>query len=317
MPSGVRSNCEVSIGYRWETCLLVDLVIRSRGTPSFETKVVVAVLAPAKGRVRLDREDGRTGRKDTELVLVVLGVEHFKAGNRHETGLDALLLELGNSLVTEADLGTSRDEGDVGVLDLFENVTTLGGLLDGRVGELGKLLLADITLHITHVLTRKSEDGGSVLGEDCDQVRGRSLVTVGRAPEGEIGGSTEPGRSLDRLVGGSVLTETDRVVCRDLKDAEVRQGAQTDSAGGVRDKVEESGAEGNETTVSGETVADGSHAVLANTESEVSALVATKTGRGVLEVFGTLPTGQVGTSQVGRTANELGKNFGELVDGGL
>lgn len=56
-----------------------------------------------------------------------------------DSGLDTLLRELLDGLDTKRDLGTGRDDGDVGILGVLEDVTTPGGLLDGRVGELGKL----------------------------------------------------------------------------------------------------------------------------------------------------------------------------------
>ena len=56
-----------------------------------------------------------------------------------DSGLDTLLRELLDGLDTKRDLGTGRDDGDVGILGVLEDVTTPGSLLDGRVGELGKL----------------------------------------------------------------------------------------------------------------------------------------------------------------------------------
>ncbi len=53
---------------------------------------------------------------------------------------------------------------------------------------------------------------GFRLALDGDEVGTGHLVTVGRAPEHEVGDGTESDGSLDRLVGGTVLTETDRVV---------------------------------------------------------------------------------------------------------
>lgn len=156
-----------------------------------------------------------------------------------------------------------------------------------------------------------------MLGEDGNEVRSGSLVTVGGSPEGQVGGGSQPSGSLDRLVGWSILTETDRVVGGNLDDSKVRQSRQSDGTGSVGDKVEESGAEGDQTSVRGDTVTDGGHTVLSNTKSEVSSGVATKTGGWVLEVLGALPSGQVGTGQIGRTTDEFGKNLGKLGDGRL
>ena len=300
--------------------LLVDLVVRTRSSPRLETELVVRVGAPTEGRVGLDRQDRVAGWENAELVLGALAVltlathtkeaigethEDFLAWHGDDSDLEALLSELAGSLNTKRNLGTGGDKGQVGVLSILENVTTLGSLLDGRVGELGK------------VLSGEGENGRGVLGEDGNEVRGGSLVTVGRSPEGDVRGGSEPSSGLNRLVRGSVLTETDRVVGGDLDDSEVRKGGQSDGTGGVGDEVEESSAEWDDTTVRGKTVTDGGHTVLTDTESEVSALVRTETGRWVLEVLGTLVSGQVGSSQIGRTTDELWQNLGKGVDGGL
>lgn len=167
------------------------------------------------------------------------------------------------------------------------------------------------------VLSGEGENGWGVLREDGDEISGRSLVTIGWSPESDVRGSSEPCGSLDRLVGRSVLTETNRVVSSDLNDSEVGESGKSDSTGSVRDEVEESSTEWDDTTVGSETVTDGSHTVFSNTESEVSTSVRTETGGWVLEILGTLPSGQVGTGQIGGTTNELWKNLDKLGNGGF
>ena len=73
----------------------------------------------------------------------------------------------------------------------------------------------------THVLSGVGHDGRSVLGLDGNEISGGSLVTVGRSPEGKVGGSSQPSGSLDRLMGRSVFSKTDRVVGSDVQDSEV------------------------------------------------------------------------------------------------
>ena len=92
-----------------------------------------------------------------------------------------------------------------------------------------------------------------------DHVRSRSLVSVSRSVDLHVGQSPQPSDSLDRLVGGTVLTQTDRVVGGNVEHSEVGQAGKSDGTGGVGDEVEESGTEGDDTTVGGETVADGGH----------------------------------------------------------
>src|SRR4051812_47244351 len=94
-------------------------------------------------RVCLDGQDRCAAREHAELVLVVLELEDLPARKRDDSDLEALLLERLGGLEDEADLGTGGDDGDVGVGDLLEDVTTLGGLLDGRTLELGQVLTGE------------------------------------------------------------------------------------------------------------------------------------------------------------------------------
>ena len=281
--------------------------------------MVVRERAPTERRVSLDGQDRVAGREDAKPVLLALLVlalarnhknsvfthEDLDTRHRDDSDLEAVAGKLLGGLEGEGHLGTGRNDGEVGVLGILEDVTTLGGLLDGRTSELRE------------VLSGEGEDGRGVLGEDGDEVRGRSLVAIGRSPEGNVGGGSQPSGGLDRLVRRSVLTETDRVVRSNLDDSKVGKGRQSDGTGSVRDEVEECGTEGDDTSVGGETVTDGSHTVLSHTESEVSAGVRSETGRGVLEVLGTLPSGQVGAGQVGGTTDKLGQDLDKLGNGGL
>lgn len=88
---------------------------------------------------------------------------------RDNSGLDTLLGQSLNGLNTDADLGSGGDEGDVGLLVLVDDVTSVGGVLDRVVLELGE------------VLSGQAEDGRSVLGLEGDEVGGGGLVSGGRS----------------------------------------------------------------------------------------------------------------------------------------
>lgn len=104
----------------------------------------------------------------------------------------------------------------------------------------------------------------------------------------------------------------------DPDDLVVRQGRKSDGSGGVRDEVEERASEGDDTSVSVQSVHDRTHSVLSHTVSDVSTVVATLGGDVVgLEVLGLLPDGEVGASQISRTTNEVGDDVGERLDDGL
>lgn len=93
--------------------------------------MVVRVSSPAEGRVSLNGEDGSTGRKDAELVVLGLVVLHRKlipafpffrqstyedleTRQRNQSGLNALGFKLLKSLKTKGNLRTCGDEGHIG-----------------------------------------------------------------------------------------------------------------------------------------------------------------------------------------------------------
>jgi hypothetical protein len=96
-------------------------------------------------------------------------VEERRTRKGDDSSLDTLLSEGLDGLNTDADLGSSRDEGNVGFLVLVNDVTSVSSVLDRVVLELGK------------VLSGQAEDGGGVLGLEGDEVGGRSLVSGGRS----------------------------------------------------------------------------------------------------------------------------------------
>ena len=314
MPSGVNSNfcrrnisiCfhsngidEVSDAYR------VDLLVGTGSTEAVETELLVRVLLPTESGHDLDGHGGDAVGDDGKLVVLGLGVEDLSAGHGDNTSLEVLLLEGLDGLETDADLGTSGNEGDIGLLVLKGDVTTLDGLLDGGALELGK------------VLAGKGQDGGSVLGGEGDVVSCGALVAVGRAPDHHVGQSAEVSKGLNRLVSGAVLTKTDRVVGGDVKDTLLGEGGETDGTGGVGDEVKESATGGDEGAVGGKTVHDCGHSVLAHTVAHVATAPLTDAGVGRLEVDGGLPAGVVGASEIGRAGDELGDDIVDLLEDGL
>lgn len=229
MPSGVNSNfCRtfqqsaIQKFGRTSESYLVDVLVRARGTEAVDAELLVGVPLPAHGAHDLNGQRGNTVGKDGEPVLLGLEVEDLEAGHRDDADLEVvLLLELLGGINADADLGTGGDKGDVGTLLLVKNVTTLGGLLDGR------------TLKLRKVLAGEGDDAGGVVGGESGVVAAAGLVTVGRAPDHAVGEGTEVGESLDRLVGRAVLTETDGVVGGDPDDALAGESGQTDGTSGV------------------------------------------------------------------------------------
>ena len=266
----------------------------------------MGVALPTHGAESLDGENGDTVGKNLEAVLLGLGIEDLEARNGHDTGSNTvLLLEVGSGLNGDADLGTSGDDGDGSVGGVDSDVTTVKSVLEGRELKLGQ------------VLTGQGHDGRSVLGGDGGVVGSGGLVTVSGAPHHAVGESTEVSQGLNRLVSGTVLTQTDGVVGSDVDDTDAREGGQAEGTGGVGDEVEESTTGGDDGTVGSKTVHDGSHGVLTHTVADVATGPLTDTKVRGLEVNSVLPAGVVGASQIGGTRDQLGKDIVNGFEAGL
>ena len=104
---------------------------------------------------------------------------------------------------------------------------------------------------------------------------------------------------LDRLVGGSVLAEPDRVVGPDVDDGQAGQRREPDRSAHVIAECQEGGDVRVEAPVVGKPVRDPAHRMLADAEPEVA------TGRLGAEVVGALDVGQVRFGQVRRATEQL------------
>lgn len=285
---------------------LVDLLVRAGDTEAVETELLVRVALPTHGGGRLDGQCRDAVGDDLQSVRLVLRIEDLEAGDGDNTGNDAvLLLQVLGGIDTDAHLGARGNDGDGSVRSLQDDVATLEGILDGGVLELGQ------------VLAGEGEDGGGVLGGQGGVVGSAGLVAVSWTPDHAVGQGTEVRQGLDRLVGRTVLSQTDRVVGRDVDDANVRESGQADGARGVRDEVEESTTGGDDGTVGGETVHDSGHGMLTHTVADVATSPVTDAILWRLEVDGVLPAGVVGASQVSRAGHKLGNGIVDLLEDSL
>lgn len=301
------NGCQGALGNALgrELKLLVDIQVRARGTEAVQTELLVGIPLPAHGAHDLNGQGWDAVGQDGQAVVLGLGIEHLEARDGDDTGLDALLLQLLDGVDADAHLGSGGHQGDLGTLDLVQDVATLGGPLDRGA------------LELRQVLSGQSQDAGGVLGGEGNVVGGAGLVTVGRAPHHAVGQGTEVGQGLDRLVGRAVLTKTDRVVGGDPDDALLGQGRQTDGTGGVGDEVEEGTTVRDDGTVGGQTVEDGTHTVLTDTVSDVTSSVVAQASGWRLEVDSILPPGQVGASQIGGATDQLGDDGVDLLQDNL
>jgi hypothetical protein len=200
----------------------VHLLVGTGSTEAVETELLVRVALPTHSGAGLDGQHGNAIGQDLETVLLGLDIEDLEARDGHNTGSDTvLLLEVGGSLNGNADLRTSGDDGDGSVRGVDGDVTTLQGALNGGELKLGQ------------VLAGESHDGRSVLGGDGGVVGSAGLIAVSGTPDHAVGEGTEVSQSLNRLVSGAVLTQTDGVVGSDVDDTDAGQGRQAEGTGGV------------------------------------------------------------------------------------
>lgn len=261
---------------------------------------------PAKGRHSFHTERWDTIWDNLESVGLVLDVEDLEARDGNNTCDDVvLLLEVVGGVDANADLRSGTDDGDVGVGGLEDGVTTLERRLDGGVLKLRK------------VLTGQSEDAwGGVRGERR-VVSGTGLIAVGRAPNHEVGESTEVSQGLNGLMGRSVLTQTDGVVGSNVDGADVGESREANGASGVGNEVEESASSWDDGTVGSHTVHDTGHGVFTDTVTDVTAGPVTDSKARRLEVDSILPPSVVGSSQIRRAGEKLRDNAVDLLEDSL
>lgn len=86
---------------------------------------------------------------------------------------------------------------------------------------------------------------------------------------------------LDGLMGWTVFSETDTVVCGDGDGTEFGEGGETHCSRAVRDKVEEGAAKGDDCAVGGETVHDRFHGMFTDAVADVPSRPVAKFGVGL------------------------------------
>ena len=150
-----------------------------------------------------------------------------------------------------------------------------------------------------------------------------SFASPGRTID-EVRDRPQRGQVLDRLVGGAVLAQADRVVGPHVDDRRLHHGGQADRAAHVVAEGEERAAVRAGGPVQGDAVEDRAHRVLADPEVQRAAV-----GLGVPHLRGdrlraervrALHRGVVALGEVRRAAPQLGQHVGQRLEhlaGGL
>lgn len=188
----------------------------------------VGIFGPAEGGVGLDRYDeGLSRGDDGSSVLDRLCVE--STGVRHRYNSHRILvLQLLGCINSTCNLGTSGDEGDIGdlVLVAVDDVSTVLYLVSVGTGKK------------RYWLSSERKQTGVLSVPKTQDPRADHFLGIGRSDVVEIRESTEEERESDRLVGRSILADTDRVVSGHGDESELHQSSHSERRSGVEPEDE-------------------------------------------------------------------------------
>mmetsp|Transcript_11306 Transcript_11306/g.30450 ORF Transcript_11306/g.30450 Transcript_11306/m.30450 type:complete len:607 (-) Transcript_11306:469-2289(-) len=283
--------------------LLGEIVGRPRCAESIDALEHTRVSRPSKRGAGLDDEalvHRHRRRQHGGLVLCGLVLKDLPARHRYHTNSLAVGAELLGRVLAQVHLGPGSDENGVRVARAAvarQNVRSLLGILVACA-------------QLLRLLTGESQNAGRLSSLDSDGVHSRSLGRVGRAHHVAVRHRAERSEVLNRLMGGSIFSQEDRVVRHHVDDAGLRERRHAHGAAHVIREDEERGAVRDETTlVQTQPVANRAHAVLAHTKAEIAVL-----HRVLLEVPISFHDGEVGRSQVGRATDETRHDWGKRIE---
>mmetsp|Transcript_15862 Transcript_15862/g.53056 ORF Transcript_15862/g.53056 Transcript_15862/m.53056 type:complete len:449 (+) Transcript_15862:44-1390(+) len=241
-------------------------------------------------------------RKDRVPVLLALLVEEVHRW--HGNNADAISELLGSSH-SVLNLGSRSHD------DHLEGP----GLLLGDVSSLQHTLTPGLNRNLVEsldVLTSEDDGSGTILALLRMDVGSDGLLGVSRADDVQVGEHAERRNSLDRLMGGTVLANTDGVVSQDVGGGQFSQSSHTDGSAHVIDENQEGGARWSEQSMEGDSIHDGSHTMLADSKVEVLSSIGLV--KSPAEVSAILDVVLVGSVKIGRTREELRHEVRDVVD---
>ena len=219
------------------------------------------VLVPDVGNTGFDSDTlGAAGRKDRLLVVSRLFVVNRSTWHGDNTGT----WHISGDLKSMLDLRSGGNDDHVKVSRfLLGDVTSLEGSFTT-----GHEVKVDV---LVKVLTGEDKSGWSILTGDGVGHGGDGLLGISWAVDIKVGDNTKTGNGLNRLMGRTILTNSDRVVGKDVRNSsELGKGSNTDSRTEVIDEDKESRSRSLEKSVVCESVKDGSHGMLTDSEVKVS-----------------------------------------------
>src|SRR5450830_787131 len=267
---------------------------------TFQAHVLVPVVGMGgfDGDTRADLQ-----RQYRLLVARVLGIEDAGARHRHHTNLAALLGQLVVRLHRQAHFRTGRDQDQLRLARaILQHITTAADVVD----------LHGIAGLVLQVLPGEDQRRRTVLALQGVFPGHGGFHRVGWTPGVEVRRATQARQLLDRLVGRTVFAQTDGVMGVDMDHALLHQRRHTYRVAGVFHEHQEGRAVRQQAAVQGDAVHDRGHAEFAHAVVHVVAA-----GVFSADALATFPQGQVGTGQVGRTAEQFRQQWTEGVQGVL
>src|SRR5262249_13213696 len=131
----------------------------------------------------------------------------------------------------------------------------------------------------------------------------------------EVGNQAQRGDMLNRLVGGTILTQTDGVVREYENGTDTHQRSHAKCVAAVIGGCEEGTAAGNEATMERNAVHHGGHAAF--THAVVAVVTPALRARLPRARTRSRPQCQVGSGEIGRASDELRQSRRQRLDGVL
>ena len=154
-----------------------------------------------------------SGGQHAFAVSGVLFFEQLNAGHRHDAHVLAFGAQLSGGLGAEFQLGAGADQDDFwGAVAVFQDVAALGHGIGAGVGLVG------------HGLAAQEQHGGAVAVGHGHLVGTAGFVAVAGADHQHVGDRAQARQGFDRLVGGAVFTQADRVVGEHVDHTQFAQG---------------------------------------------------------------------------------------------
>ena len=258
---------------------------------------------PERGR-RLYRDpSGDSLGQNRFPVDRVLALEQLPAGQSHHSRSYSLACERVRRRQRDLHLGPGGHEDHLRspAGSIFEHVAAPRHEFGGR--EL-------LPVEHRQILTSENQGRRSIAALKSDLPGHHRLVCVARPDDHQTGHCPHGSEMLDRLVGGTILTQSDTVVREHVDGREMGEGRQPDSRAHVVGEDQERSAIREDATVGGKTVQYPTHRVLAHPEVQVAGAV-----RSGLEVAQAGEIGVVGRSEVGGAAQESRHHRREGIEG--